>query len=176
MLPEIWSVTDIIAILSLFFPFLHHWWQKLKFEKNVKKNIWRYHYFTQVYHKWQSYDVWVLRYGAWKTESLVILDIFCPFTSLTTQKNLNFEKMNETPGGIIILYKCPQNHDHIKCTKNHDHMLYCSWDMAYFECNFYFSFWVIFYPFTHLTAQKIKIFKKKKNTWRYHFISLHQKL
>ena len=83
--------------------------QKIKILKKWK-NVWRYCHFTLVYHKWQSYDVWFLRYGAWKTESLVILDIFCPFTSLTTQKNLNFEKMNETPGGIIILYKCPQNH------------------------------------------------------------------
>ena len=40
-------------------------------------------------------------------------------------------------------------------------MLYCSWDMVYDRCN-YFSFWVIFCPFTPLTARKIKIKKKKK--------------
>ena len=56
--------------------------------------------------------------------------------------------MEKTPGDIIILHKC---------TKNYDHMLYCSLDMARngFKC--YFSFWAIFYPFTPLTAQKIKI-------------------
>ena len=41
------------------------------FEK-VKKNSWRQYHFTHVYHKWQSYDVWFLRYGAqqkkWHTE------------------------------------------------------------------------------------------------------------
>ena len=47
------------------------------------KNTWRYYWFTQVYHKWQSYHVWFQRYGTWRT--------FChfgffPFTSLTTQK------------------------------------------------------------------------------------------
>ena len=47
------------------------------------------------------------------------------------------------------------------CTKNHDHMLYCSLDMAHDGYNFYFSFWGIFCPFTPLTAQKIKIKKKK---------------
>ena len=45
--------------------------------------------------------------------------------------------------------------------KNHDHMLHCSWDMASDRCN-YFSFWVIFCPFTSLTAQKIKMKKKQK--------------
>ena len=34
--------------------------------------------------------------------------------------------------------------------------------MAHGECNCYFSFWAIFCPFTHLTAQKIKIKKKIK--------------
>ena len=45
--------------------------------------------------------------------------------------------------------------------KNHDHMLYCSWYMAHNRCNWYFSFWAFFCPFTSLTAWKIKI--KKKN-------------
>ena len=40
-------------------------------------------------------------------------------------------------------------------------MLYCSRDMALDECNCYFSFWVIFSPFTPQTTQKIKMKKKK---------------
>ena len=62
-------------------------------------------------------------------------------------------------------------------------------------CNCYFSFWAIFCPFTTLIAQKIKISKKKtittiktqnkkttnkqtnkKDTWRYHFTHVYQKL
>ena len=48
------------------------------FEK-MKKNTWRYHHFTQVYHKWQWYDVWFLRYGARQTECFLILDHILPF-------------------------------------------------------------------------------------------------
>ena len=57
-------------------------------------------------------------------------------------------------------------------------------------CNCYFSLWAIFCPFTALAAQKIKISKKtqkqtkakkankqtKKNTWRYNFTHVYQKL
>ena len=45
-------------------------------------------------------------------------------------------------------------------TKNYDQM--DSWDMVCDRCNCYFSFLVIFCPFTPLTAQKIKILKKWK--------------
>ena len=40
-------------------------------------------------------------------------------------------------------------------------MIYCSWDMAHDGCN-YFSFWVIFWPFTPLKVSKIKI----KKIWK----------
>ena len=98
--------------------------------------------------------------------------IFChfgPFFALlppNNPKNQNFEKLKKGPGDIIILHKC---------TKNHDHMLYCSLDMA---CNrFNSSFWVIFYPFTSLTAPKNQNLEKvKKNPWRYHhFTIVYQK-
>ena len=36
--------------------------------------------------------------------------------------------------------------------------------MPHDGCNFYFLFWAIFCPFTPLTAQKNKIFKKLKKT------------
>ena len=38
-----------------------------------------------MYHKWQSYDVWFLRYEVWQS-FLSFWAIFCPFTPLTTQK------------------------------------------------------------------------------------------
>ena len=68
-------------------------------------------------------------------------------------KNQNFEKLRNSPGGIIILHKY---------TKNHDPMLYCSLDMVSNGFNCYFSFWAIFCPFIPLTAKKIKIFQKWK--------------
>ena len=104
---------------------------------------------------------------------------FCHFGSCfaftpspNNAENQNFEKMKKkTPGDIITLHKC---------TKNHDHMLYCSCDMVHDGINFYFSFWAIFGYFIFidpLTAQKIKIFKNEKNTWRYHhFTYVYQKL
>ena len=68
------------------------------------------------------------------------------------------------PGDIIVLHKC---------TKNHDHMLYCLWDMTRDKFNCYFSFWAIFCPFTPLTAQKIKIKKKKMKKAPIRIIILH---
>ena len=59
--------------------------RKSKYWKNEKSTS-RYN-FTNVCHKWQSYDVWFLRYGARRMEFFVILTIFYPFfTPLTTQK------------------------------------------------------------------------------------------
>ena len=80
----------------------------------------------------------------------------CQFLHFYPTKNpikSKFWKTEKTPGDIIILYKC---------TKNHDHMLYSSWAMVCVGCNCYFWFWIIFNPFTPLTAQKMKISKK----WR----------
>ena len=42
------------------------------------KNAWRCYHFTIVYHKWQSYDVWFLRYGVQQKYFFVILDHFLP--------------------------------------------------------------------------------------------------
>ena len=47
---------------------------KIKTLKKNEKNVWRYH-FTHVHHKWQSYDVWFLRYGVWHR----IFYLFGPF-------------------------------------------------------------------------------------------------
>ena len=67
-------------------PFTPLWTQKIKILKKWN-NIWRYYHFPNVYHRWQSYDARLLRYGVQQTEFLVILDcFFCPFTHLTTWK------------------------------------------------------------------------------------------
>ena len=55
------------------------------------------------------------------------------------------------PGNIIILQMC---------TKRYDQMMYGFSVMVHDRRNCYFSFWVIFCPFTPLTAQKIEILKK----------------
>ena len=79
--------------------------------------------------------------------------IFCPFIPLTARKIKIIKKTKKTPGDIIILDLC---------TKNYDQMMYSSWDMVCDKCNCYFSLWAIFRPITPLTAQKIKILKKRK--------------
>ena len=44
-------------------------------------------HYTHVYHIWQSYDVWFLRYEAWWTEVFFILDNSLPFYSPKNPKN-----------------------------------------------------------------------------------------
>ena len=112
IIPEIPSETDIIFChFGSFFALLHppplppmiSWIKilkqteqpkKLKFWK-TEKPICRYYYFTHVYNKWQSYDVWFLRYGAWRTQFFVILDCFLPLYPPNNPKNQNFEKMKK---------------------------------------------------------------------------------
>ena len=103
----------------------------------IEKNIWRCYHFVQVDHKWQSYDVWFLRYGAWQTEFFVTLDCFFPFYPPNNTENQNFEKMKKAPGDIIILHMC---------TKNHNHMMYSSWDTEW-DRQIFLAFCTIFCTF-----------------------------
>ena len=75
--------TEFFVILGYFLP-LHptndpenqNFWK-------TEKNTGRYYHFTYVYYKWQSFDVWFLRYGAQRTEFFV------------NPKNPNFEKITK---------------------------------------------------------------------------------
>ena len=156
MVPQIWSAMDkIFCHFGLFFALLPPNNPKNQnFEKNEKISQEFYH-FIHVYHKWQSYDVWFLRYWLQQTEFFIILDQFLPFYYPKNPKSQNFKKLKKTTGDIIILHKC---------TKNHDHTLYCSLDMTCNRPNCYFSFWAIFCLFVPLTARKIKINKKLNKT------------
>ena len=90
----------------------------LYFLKKIKKNTWIYHYFTLVYQKPQSYEVWFLRYRARQTEFFVILGHFLPFYPAPPNnlENRNFEKMNGASGDVIILHICTKNHDYMRYT------------------------------------------------------------
>ena len=86
-------------------------WPLLKTQKSElwqkEKNCWRYHHFIHVYHKWQSYNAWFLRYEARQTEFFVILGYFLPFYPSNSPKNQNEKKkMKNMHGDIIILHKC----------------------------------------------------------------------
>ena len=153
MVTEIWSATDRIFCHSgPFYPFTTYGPRKLKLWKN-EKSTWRKYHLTNVYHKWQSYDVWLLRYGVQRTEFFVILDHFLPFYYLNNPKNQNFEKMKKAPGDIITLHMC---------AINNNHMMYGSWDIER-DGQISLSLWTIFCPFAPLITQKIKILKKWKN-------------
>ena len=128
IVPEIWSMTD--RIFFHFGPFLYFYPSNNPENQHFEKNencIWRCHHFTHVHHKWKSYDVLFLRYGAWQTELFPISDYFLPFYPPNNPENQNFEKMKKKPGDIINLHKC---------TKNHYHMLE---DMERDACHCYFS-------------------------------------
>ena len=94
-----------------------------------------------------------MMYVSWEMEDdgnsfFVILDHFLPFHSTKNPKSENFEKLEKTPGDIIILHRSTKNQ--------------CSWDTTRNGCNFCFSWCAIFCPFTPVKTQKIKIKKKKK--------------
>ena len=129
-----------------------------------------------MYHKWQSYDVWFLKYGARQTEFFIFLDYFLPFYPSNKLENQNYEKMKKktknkqtnTLGDIIFLHMCKINENHMICG---------FWDMGH-NWQKFLSFWTIFCHFTPLTSWTIKIMKKlkKKHTWRYyHFTHVYHK-
>ena len=61
----------------------------------------RYHHFTHMYQKSQSYDVRFLKYGVKQTELYVILGHFLPPNDL---ENQHFQKMEKMLEDIILLY------------------------------------------------------------------------
>ena len=68
MVPETWNTKyNFFCHFQLFF-FTPKQPGKSKFWKNGEKKGQRHHHFSYVYHEWQSYDVWFLKYEARQTE------------------------------------------------------------------------------------------------------------
>ena len=170
MVSELSSATErILCYFGLFFALLsHNNPKKSKFWES-EKNAWRYYYFTQVHHRWQLYVVWFLRYEAWQN-FLSSWTVFCPLTPLTTPKIKilkTWKKKEKKHLEISSFYT--------SVPKNHEHILYCSWDMACDRCNYYFSFWAIFCPFTPpppTNNPKNQNFEKMKNMPGYHHFTI----
>ena len=125
------------------------------------KNTMRYYHFTHVYYKWQSYDVWFLRYEVQQTEIFVILDHFLPLTQnfLKNSKTcLEMALYTSVPKIMIICYTVPVI-QHVT------------------DVIFIFQF-VLIFTFYHPNNPKNQIFEKwKKCCGIYHqFTHVYQKL
>ena len=84
----------VIGHFLLFYSSFHP--KKIYILKKKKKNIsWGYYQFKQVYHKWQSYYVWSLRYEARQTELFYHCGPFLPFYPTNNSQNQNFQKVNK---------------------------------------------------------------------------------
>ena len=149
--------------MGLFLPFQSRQPGKSKFWK-IEETTSRYSHFIHLHHKQQSYDVWFLRYWAWQTEffhlgpSFALLpqpppmDPFLPFYSPNNPKNQNFKKMKKNPWRYYHFTHVYQKQQ-----------LYDVWFLRYgMSQAIVLSFWTIFYPFTLLKFQKIKILNKLK--------------
>ena len=94
MVPETWSTTDrIFCHPGLFFALLPLYGPKKIKTLKKWKNTGKYYHFKKVYHKWQSYDIWFLRYGMQLTTFFVILGCFSPFYPPNNPKNQNFTQV-----------------------------------------------------------------------------------
>ena len=113
----------------------------------------RYH-FTLVYHKWQSYDVWFLRYEVQLKIFFVILSHFLLFYPNNNPKNQKFWKNEEKKClGISSFYTSVSKIMTISYTFP---------DIYHMTDLIIFHFGLIF--FSQLTAQKIYTKKKWKKT------------
>ena len=156
ILPETGSATDsIFCHFRPFFALLDPWKNgKSEFCKN-EKNLWRYYHYTNVLHKWQSYNIWSWDMECDKTQFVVILGHFLMFYPHDNLENHHFEKMKKIPRDIIILHMCTINDNHIK---------YGSWDMEHIE-----SLGATFCPLIPLIQpRKSKFWKNEENVWRYY--------
>ena len=153
--------TSSFVILGHFLSFNPaHNLENQHFEK-IEKKASRYYRFTRVYHKWKSYDVWLLRYGARQTEFYVIFCHFLPFYPTNNPKNQNFEKIKNIPADFIILHKS---------TINGNHLMHGSWHMKRDRQIFFFilGHFLLFYPSNNPQNQSLERMKKNPGdiiTW-----------
>ena len=142
---------EIFNILGNFLPFYPLSTQKIKILKKIEKTP-KDISFSK--HKWQSYDLWFLRYGVQQTEFFVILDYFLPIYPPNNLEKSKFKKnMKTLPGYIIILHRC---------NINDSHMMYGSWATDHDRQNLFviLDHFLPFYPPNNLKNQNIETIKK----------------
>ena len=154
MVPEIWSATDrIFSFWTIFSPFTLLKTQKIKILKNWKNTL-KYHHFTHVCHKWQSYDVCFLRFRARQRKFFDILGHFLPFYPNINPKNEILKKWKKNLGMSIFYINVPKI------------MAICYtvseiWRVTDVILIFHFGLFLPFYP---PNSPKIQNFNKMKNT------------
>ena len=87
--------------------------------------------------KWQSYDVYFLRYVAWQTEFFVILDCFLHFYPPNNPTKQNFKKMKKKPMDISSFYNSVPKLMIICCTIPE---IQCVMDVIIFNFGSFFAF------------------------------------
>ena len=118
MVPEMRSTIDrIFSHFGPFFALLLPNNPKNQNFENMKKTL-EIHHLTEIHNKWQSYDVWLMKYEVWQTKLFVILGHFLHFYLSNNPKNQNFEKMKKhleissfyknVPKNMIICYNIPK--------------------------------------------------------------------
>ena len=151
--------TEIFVILGHFLPFQPH--ENLENQNfKIEKSTWRYYHFTHLYHVWQSYDVWFLKYGLRQTEFLIILDHLFPLYPSMKKWKKHLK--------IISFYKCILEMTVIWC------MVPETWSVL----DRTLSLRTIFCTFTPPPPNNPKNlhFEKLKTAWRYyHFSHLYHK-
>ena len=133
-------------------------WQpgKSKFWK-IEKNNWGYYHFTNVHHKWQSSDVWFLRYGAGWTKFFCHFGLF--FALLLLPDGPRKSRFWKHENNVWRYYYLK----HVYHKSQSNDVWFLKYGVQQIE------FFVIldhFFPFYPLATQKIKILQKWKNDWR----------
>ena len=127
--------------------------KKSEFWKN-EKNCWQYHHFAHVHQKPHLYEVIIQYSMEWDRHNcLSFWAIFCPFTSLRTQKNKILKKWK----------KHLDMSSFYTCIKNHNHRMYASWDMDCDRHNFLYHFESFFALLPHYWPQRLRFEKNAQN-------------
>ena len=130
---------------------------------NIQKNTWTYYHFTNLHHKWQSYNVSFLRHKARQTIFLSFWIVFC---SLPYEPRKSKFWKNE---------KTTRRYYHF----THVYRNWQSYDVWYLRYRVRQTiFFVIldhflpFYPPNNPKNQNLIKIIIKKNTWRYHHFKI----
>ena len=146
----------VIGHFLLFYPSSHP--KKIYIEKKMKNISWGYYQFKQVYHKWQSYYVWFLRYEARQTEFFYHCGpFFFPFYPTNNSQNQNFQKVNKNTWRYYYF-----THMYHKWQSDDEWFLRCGVPRT--KCFVILDCFLLFYPPNNSENSNFEKIKKKSTT------------